>query len=350
MKMALICPSNLLYMPYVKNYVQILKEEKINYEIINWDRFQIEEISENIYRDKKIGHQRNFFDYLKYRQFLLGKLDTLQYDKIIVFGIQLSYFLKNFLINKYKGKYVIDIRDYNKILRLFINLSQLIDGSEFIVLSSPGFKKWLPKCNKYLINHNTQFTSLNDIKVPSNIFNKEKVTVANIGATRDLQINKDFIDSLKNNEKFKLNYHGDGVINDELIKLLSANDIRNVLITGRYQKEEEAELYAKNDFINVLRYNDGINNKTALPNRLYNAVVYGKPLLAFKGTYLAEEIQRYNLGLVLTTMSDTANVLNTYLNEFNDEVYEKGRYSYFKGILQDNNDFNIKLKEFICIH
>lgn len=35
MKIALICPSNMLYMPYVKNYEQILIEQNIDYDIIN---------------------------------------------------------------------------------------------------------------------------------------------------------------------------------------------------------------------------------------------------------------------------------------------------------------------------
>lgn len=348
MKIALICPSNILYMPYVKNYEQILIEEKIDYEIINWDRFKMEEISEYKYRDNKIGHQRNYFDYLKYKRFLIKKLNGKQYDKIIVFGIQLSYFLKKILVRNYTGKYVIDIRDYNKILKLFLNFKKIIEGSMFIVLSSPGFKQWLPKSNRYLINHNTHFTKLADIKVLDK-HQMERIKIANIGATRDFLINKKFINSLKNNRLFELKYHGDGVINNKIIKLIRENNIENVIITGRYEKEEEKILYEESDFINVLRYNDSINNKTALPNRLYNAAVYGKPLLAYKGTYLAEEIQRYNIGLVLKTMNCTSNVLENYLYNFNNKTYLEGRNSYFEKVVQDNNNFKIKLKEFINI-
>ena len=153
----------MLYMPYVKNYEQILIEQNIDYDIINWDRFQIEEISENTYRDKKNGHQRGFFDYLKYKEFLITKLNSNHYDKIIVFGIQLSYFLKKVIKEKYKGKYIIDIRDHNKILNFF-KLEELIDCSAITVLSSPGYTEWLPKSNKYEINHNTQISSIKEIK------------------------------------------------------------------------------------------------------------------------------------------------------------------------------------------
>lgn len=43
MKIALICPSVILYMPYVSNYEVILKNKNIDYDIINWDRFHIED-------------------------------------------------------------------------------------------------------------------------------------------------------------------------------------------------------------------------------------------------------------------------------------------------------------------
>ena len=195
-------------MPYVKNYEQILIEQNIEYDIINWDRFQIEEIDENTYRDEKKGHQRNFLDYTKYKNFLLDKLNVTHYDKIIVFGIQLCYFLKNLLTKDYKGKYVIDIRDYNKILHFF-NISELIEYGSYTVLSSPGYKVWLPKSNKYLINHNTQISNLNELQEIETAFNKEKVNIANIGAFRDFYINRRFVDTLKNSERFVLYYYGE---------------------------------------------------------------------------------------------------------------------------------------------
>ena len=66
MKIALICPSNMLYMPYVDNYTKIFDEINADYNVINWDRLKIEKDSEFTYRDSKTGHQRSFLDYFKY--------------------------------------------------------------------------------------------------------------------------------------------------------------------------------------------------------------------------------------------------------------------------------------------
>ena len=311
MKIALICPSNMLYMPYVENYTNILDEIDLEYDIINWDRFKIEKESKSIYRDSKTGHQRSFLDYFKYSRFVLNILKKNNYDKVVVFGIQLVFFLKRHLIREYSNKYIIDIRDHNRIIKYF-NIEKAINHSNFTVLSSPGYKEWLPKSNKYVINHNTQIESLDELKEvkPFDLSSGNNISVGCIGALRDYKINIDFIESLKNSAIVELNYHGEGDINEDVSGYLFEHGIKNVRLTGRYDKEEELELYVKNNIINVLRYNDGINNKTALPNRLYNAAIYGKPMLAIEGTQLAQNIKDYELGLVVNSFEQVGIEIN----------------------------------------
>lgn len=345
MKIALICPSNILYMPYVKNYENVLVEQNIDYDIINWDRFQIEEIRETTYRDKKKGHQRNFLDYLKYKKFLMNRLNSIHYDKLIVFGIQLSYFLKKTIKNKFNEKYIIDIRDHNKILNFF-NFKEVIESSAFTVLSSPGYKEWLPKSSKYVVNHNTQIPRIDELK-EIRTFNQEVICISNIGAITEFHINIDFINSLKNNPKFKLNYHGEGNINDDLISYFKTNGISNVYVTGRYIKEDEEKLYESSDLINVLRTSDGINNKTALPNRLYNAVFYGKPLIACVGSYLADEIANNNIGIVLDSFDDVENKIFQYIEKLDYLIYNKGRERFMEKVIQENKHFEDNLKIFV---
>ena len=77
-------------------------------------------------------------------------------------------------------------------------------------------------------------------------------------------------------------YHGEGDINDDILEHLKRANINNVYLTGRYENEDEADLYINSDLVNVLISNRSINNKTLLPNRLYNAAVYGKPIIAYE--------------------------------------------------------------------
>lgn len=344
MKIALMCPSNMLYMPYVKSYEQLLIEQNIDYDIFNWDRFHMEQISENTFRDKKIGHQRGFRDYLKYKKFLEKRLDSSDYDKIIVFGIQLSYFLKQVLA-KYKKNYIIDIRDHNKILRFF-NLRNLIEYSAFTVISSPGYKEWLPESNKYVINHNTQISSLNELKEISS-FNMEEICISNIGALNEMEINVRFIDSLKNRQNFKLNFHGEGIINNNIISYIESNRITNVFVTGRYHKKDEEKLYKNSDLVNILLTNEGINNKTALPNRLYNAIIYGKPLITFEGIYTSELVSKYNLGIVINSLVDMDQKIIDYFKHLDFNEFSMGRKEFITKVIYDNALFVNKLRVFI---
>lgn len=346
MRVALVCPANMLYMPYVNNYIKVLKENHADYHIINWDRFGIEKEGNLTYRDKKIGHRRNYYDYYLYKRFIFRALKKLKSDKIIVFGLQLSYFFYNYLVNNCKESYVIDIRDYNIISRFF-NVQKLISSSCFSVISSPAYKTWLPESNKLIVNHNTEITSLDEIQPVNPRIAERKISVSFIGAIRDYDVNKNFIDALKNSNNIDLYYHGSGSINEKINNYISGNLIQNVFITGRYEKKDEGSLYIKSDLINVFRYNDGINNRSALPNRLYNAPLYGKPVISFEGTHLAEQVKKYNLGLVLCSFEGTEHKIIGYLNEFDLAEYEKGRKSFFRDVLECNGHFRNRLMKFI---
>ncbi|MCR1849918.1 hypothetical protein NSA42_11560 [Paeniclostridium sordellii] len=347
MKIALICPSNIIYMPYVNNYKKILEEYNVCYDIINWDRFNIENLNKGYtYKDSKIGHKRNFTDYLKYKKFIEQKLYTQKYDKIIIFGIQLSYFLKSTLLRKFKDKYIVDIRDFNKIIKFF-KFKKLLQNSSYVVISSHGYREWLPRSEKIIINHNMAKNTLENIEYSKRIFEKDTLNIACIGAIRDYEINVNLINSLKNNEKFKVCFYGEGVINGDIEEYSKMKNIKNVELTGRYEPKEERSLYMKSDLINVLRYNDGINNKTALPNRLYNSAVYGIPMIAFKGTELSKYIEKYNLGLVLESFDEIEYQINKYVKEFEVEKYNRLRMGFLEEVIKENSIFEEKIKNFI---
>lgn len=346
MRVALICPSNMLYMPYVDNYTKILEENNVSYIIINWDRFGTEESSEFTYRDNKVGHQRSFFDYYRYYKFVVNLLDSNYFDKIIVFGLQMAFFLNRYLIKDYKDKYIIDIRDYNKILKVF-SPRKVIENSAFTVISSPWYKQWLPKSNKFFVNHNTQIKSLSEL-VEADLNDRcNKINISCIGAIRDFKINIDFINTLANNESINLYYHGEGEINKKIIKHLSENNINNVIFTGRYARKDEAALYLETDLINVLRYNDSINNYTALPNRLYNAALYGKPIIALDGTCLAKVIKKYNLGLVVRSFENIEVEIYKYIKKFDIYEYNRRRNIFFEKVIDENKVYGSNINMFI---
>ncbi|HCS76097.1 MAG TPA: hypothetical protein DIW17_19770 [Clostridiales bacterium] len=346
MRIALVCPSNLLFMPYVDNYTRILKGCNKDYDIILWDRFHIEdEKNPLIYRDAKIGHQRGFLDYHKYYKFVIKILNAADYDKVIVFGLQLAFFLKRVLIKEFKGNYIIDIRDYNKIVNYF-NIGKIINASSFSVLSSPGFKQWLPESDKYVINHNTQIQSTKELAELKDCRNKERFTVAYIGSVRNYRTNVELISSLKKCDWIDIVFHGEGYINESIQEYLDLNGIENVTLTGRYNREDEENLYLSTDLVNILVSDESINNRTLLPNRLYNAAKYGKPILALDGTYLAEQIKKYNLGIVINSFDDVEYKIKEYMDNFDSKSFDTDRNRFLDAVMQENRQYRTKVEDF----
>ena len=198
----------------------------------------------------------------------------------------------------------------------------------------------------YRLNH-TQLNSIEKLsKINKNLKNKEVIIVNYIGSIRDYKINIDFISSLKNNCSIKMNYHGAGVINKDIENYLLSNGVKNVVLTGRYMKEEEQNLYIQTDIVNILIPNNTINSKTLLPNRLYNATIYGKPVIAYHGTYLAEIVEKYHLGLVLKSFDNIEDTMKDYIRNLNIEIYDRYRRTFLENVLKENNLFKTRLIDF----
>jgi len=347
MEIALICTSSLSYLPFVGNYEDILKENNANFTIINWDRLHVEDDSNRFtYRDKKVGHKRNYFDYLIFKKFVMKKLNERKFDKIIVFDIPLLHFLEKYLIKNYREKYIIDIRDYHKI-KMFTNMKKLIENSSFVVISSDRYKVWLPLSDKYVINHNTRIKSLRELRPTNCKKDYKEIRIACIGAISQLDTNISFINSLKNIKNIKLFFHGEGVANKYIVSHIKKNRINNVWVTGRYYNEQEESLYMDADLVDVLVPNNEINSKTCLANRLYKATLYGKPIITLKGTYLGEKVEKYSLGLVLDSFDGIEDKINSYLRKFDIDMYEQGRNAFFESVIKENHEFEMKVEEFI---
>ncbi len=347
MKIALIAPSNKLFMPYLQNYIKILDEYLVEYDVINWDRFKMEEIDKHSYRDIKTGHRRTFFDYYRYRKFIDRILMNNDYDKFIIFGVQLSFFLRKFLKNNNKD-YIIDIRDYHKLAKLK-GVSSVFKRAKFLVLSSPGYGNLFNGNYKYVINHNNNLTNLNRNISQSNENKNEnkKIKISFIGATRDLEINLQLIKSLKNNEMFDIAYFGDGIVNENIYTYVKDENINNVELYGRYEKSVEEKLYEQSDLINALRFNDSINNHVALPNRLYDSAFYNKPLLVYEGTMLANIVTKYKLGLVINSFENIDEEICKYLDGWNINKFNQNTNLFLQDVIEENKKFKDEIINFV---
>lgn len=347
MKIALVCPSNIVHMPYLENYIKLLnKISNVDFVIINWDRFHIEQDSDFCFKDKKHGHPRNFFDYAKYASFVKGKLNGGDFDRIVVFGLQLMFFLSGFLVRNYKGRYIFDVRDFNAIKRIS-DFKKAISHSAFTVISSPGYKGWLPDLDKYVVNHNLNiegFDCLGDVSPIAT----DDIEISCIGALKDIAINIKLIEALECEKNIRLSYRGEGVINADLQNYVDKNNISRVEISGRYDSRlDEARLYGSADIINMIMTPGSINNDTCLSNRLYNAAIFGRPLIALRGSLIASLIERYKLGIVVSTVDELREEIHRYASLYDPVDFDLARRRFLQDVMNENEHFKNKIQSFV---
>jgi hypothetical protein len=330
-------------MPYFRIYENVLKELGVNYKTLVWDRLEKNEVSDFIYSDKLNKHSRGAFEYYKFSCYIREILTNKNYRRVIVFGIQIAFFLSGFLKKNYSGRYIFDIRDYHYIMKIWFGANSFITNSEFCTISSVGFMDWLPQNNKYYVSHNARDFFLEGCASINFVEKKYPLNIACIGSLKDFEINEKLMTYLRNSKTYRLSYHGDGVINQQLEDFIVNSKIFNASVTGEYFPEAEGSLYESADYINMLMSSDSINNNTCMANRLYNAVFYGKSLIVMNGSFMANVVEKYNLGVVLDSLLSMENRLADYEKNFNIHEYNKNRRNFMDVVKKENKLFKEKL-------
>lgn len=356
-RVLLICPASPDDMPYLKPYLDSLESLNIGYDITflcsNNER---KTYPSNYYSfdGSKFFISQNFirkiYNYYHYSHFVIQKLSKGSYTHIITMGIACSVFMGNYLKKNFKAKYIYDIRDYSQILRfpLFKCLNEkLLRNSLFNVISSEGFKKWLPADIEYIVCHNTTLDKINEVVESAHILtHTEIIKVLTIGMIRDFSANAHVIESLSNKDEYKIVFAGKGNTLGRLQEMVKENEFNNVEFIGQYKKEEEDAIVKCATFINVCMGNN-VTSNYLLSNRLYLAARLKKPLISFDGCYQAEIINKYNLGLVINREDILSEKLNEYIKTFNEEKFTSGCVNFLRIVKDEIVIFNKKLESFI---
>jgi glycosyltransferase involved in cell wall biosynthesis len=104
-----------------------------------------------------------------------------------------------------------------------------------------------------------------------------------------------------------------------------AETYENVKVYGEYKYDDEIKgLYEQVDCIYSVYDTKLTNVQIALPNRLYEAAYTATPLIASKNTYLAELVEKYEIGRTIAADSKSE-LIETIL-------YLKHNPGYFKSI------------------
>lgn len=350
MKIGLVIPANLKYSPYVKYYIDILRTEGIQYQTIVWDKTSLSEEADYIfsYQSSDFDRKRIMLGHYLFSRKCKRYINKEHIDHLIIFTIAPLYFLGYRYLKQFAGKIIVDIRDDSPFRRQFPKKLKAISVlAEAVVVSSPYYAAWVSK--ESFLCHNAD---LNLIEKYREGFCKgsfpSPLSIAYAGMMIEENINIRVIQKLANKDKFKLVYIGrDNEGKEKIKKYVTEHDIHNVSFIGEYKKEDIIDLYRDNcDIVNILRENTLVN-QNALPNKLYEAVVSGLPVIVYQhNTAIANYVEKYGLGILLNDQDDLEEQIIRKIKEFDFRKYQSGRQEFLQLVLNDYNKFKEILIQF----
>ncbi len=353
-RVCFVIPTNFYLTPYLKMYTDILNKHNVEYDIIFWNRYEIDESigEKNIYAFNKSMDEFSpkavkFAGYSRFGKFTKKILKKNEYNRVFIMGTVLGVFLYPFLIREYSNKYILDIRDYSyENNKIFYKIEKkLIKGSLMTVISSEGYKNFLPPHEYVLVHnildwHNLDKLGNNDKKRSSTI------RIVYLGLVRFFEQDKKLITKLANDPRFHISYIGKNA--DKLKKFIKDNNIKNVTLEPKLSAQDTMQYYVEADVINNLYGNNTPVLDYALSNKLYHAAQMKMPILVCPNTYMEEISCKYDFGITVDLENESiADELYDKYNKINWDELNAGCIEFLEKVYSDNLKFEGSIIEVV---
>ena len=114
----------------------------------------------------------------------------------------------------------------------------------------------------------------------------------------------------------------------------------NVVYGGPFQNADKPEMYRSIDLIHSVYGNNDLAKSTLLPNRLYDTVIFKKPLLVSPNTYLAKVVEKYHLGVVIDYREPAfMEKLEAYVDHFDEAEFLAGAEAFARIVDTEQKHF-----------
>jgi len=269
-------------------------------------------ISESISTTSDPSLVKRILEDRKLREKTINKILTYDPDVIYISGVELLWAIKKVPFKR-KPIIILEIADLpanthisklgffgKSVEKILINVVKEVP--DYYVITSPGFyhgyyEKYGFDKNKFFVFENVpQKNIFKTYEInPEKIMNKEKLVIGYIGAVAYYSSLKALFEACNNIENVEIVIAGKGPDSEKVEN--EAKKYKNVKVLGRYNYEQDiSRLYSMVDVVYSLYNVDNYNVKLALPNKLYEAIVCGKPIIVAKDTYLEEYVKELGVG------------------------------------------------------
>lgn len=296
----------------VLKYEKILKQNNINYLIIGWDRLNQGISRENtVYCRYTAGYQKRIkgiWGRVKYNFFILKWLLINFSSYRNIHACDLDTVLPSILMRMFNKKVIFDIFDWfsdemrtgNIYIDKLINFieKKAVIISDLIIICEEDRKKQMdvnPK--KYLVIRNMP----NEVYVKNKFCDKgdDKIIISYVGGLVEHRGIIELLDFIKRNNQFILKIAGFG--NEKIVSYVKELSLtcNNIEFYGKVNYDQALNIMSNSNIIYGMYYISNHNHKYAAPNKFYESLMLGVPLLTNKGTMLADMVKKYKTGYII---------------------------------------------------
>ncbi len=361
MKVLLLGFGKIAYMPYMNFYLDTLCEKDVQFELIYWDRdgkpdAEVPQRISKAYKfeahlEEQLPFKRKLRYFVKYRKFALNILNNNNYDKIIILHTTPGLTVLDYIVRKYRRRYLLDFRDvsyeYIPVYRKLVGI--LSKNSAVTFVSSNAFRKFLPSERNVFTIHNYLEDSLNHKMIRKHEERKRNtIRVSYWGLVRQVNVNKKIMDALGNDLRFELHYYGrmqqDGRDMEQYARRKGYN---NVYFHGAYMPADRYEFAEHTDIIHNI-YDCGYTTGNAIGNKYYDGIIFGIPQICTKGSYMGELVEKTGVGLTVELdSSNLADIIWNYYSSIIWDTFENACFNELESVVDQQKTTKQKLMDFL---
>ncbi len=259
------------------------------------------------------------------------KLESIGPDLVYVSGVELLLALKNSQKSNYPVVCEIaDIPGNNHIVKHKIighlmekYITELIKKrTDYLVFTSQGYYDKYYKLKglsdkEFFIFENLPLKSIfgEYHETTDQIRSEGKLVIGYIGAVAYYRSLRTLFEACSDFKNVEIIVAGKGPDYEKVKE--EAKKYNNVMVTGQYDYERDIlRLYSSVDVVYSVYNTDNFNVRLALPNKLYESIVCGKPIIVASGTYLEEYVKKLGVGFSVpyNDVESLRELINNILN------------------------------------
>lgn len=341
----------------VLKYENFLKEENITYAIVGWDRK-----GENLKREHTVYYKR--------------RAGFQQGAKGIVNRVWWNFYLLRFLLREHRGYKVIHACDFDTvmpaIMMKLLGKKVIFDIFDWFSDEVRTGKFWIDKTINTLEKFAVKRADLVILceegrlaqiqcdpkryivipNIPSQLFCEEKeerglngtresdapIVVTYVGGLVKSRGLAELVDCVGGDERFELEIAGFGDCGIEEYIKNAAQQYQNIHFHGKVSYDKAIALMEKANLLYAMYYKENPNHIFAAPNKFYESVCLGKPIITTVGTLVGNKVEKYKTGFVI---GEGREALTEFLSGINRDriqmmVQSMPRIQFFKKGLVEN--------------